>query len=232
MRNRGHADGGNSVAPCQAAWQTAVVFLTIAGSSCSGKTTAIRACAQIEGLVVHDFDEIGVPAGADAVWRQRSLEEWIQRALRYQAEGLDLLLTGQSPLGEVLACPSATELDGIAACLLDVDDRLRWRRLEGRDPGKWDVDAKRSLIGWARWHRRHAADPGYRPEVIMAAGCGQMRWVRWRDWSIGDPRWDVRVIDTTGQSVDQSAADIRQWINGARSDLAAGRLGIDLREPG
>jgi hypothetical protein len=104
------------------------VFLTIAGSSCSGKTTAIRGCTQIEGLVVHDFDEIGVPAGADVIWRQRSLAEWNQRALRCQADGLDVLLTGQSPLGEVLACPSATELEGIAACLLDVDDRLRWQR--------------------------------------------------------------------------------------------------------
>jgi hypothetical protein len=217
--------------PSRVAWKATAVFLTIAGSSCSGKTTAIRACAQIEGLVVHDFDEIGVPADADVIWRQRSLEEWIQRALRYQADGLDVLLTGQSPLGEVLACPSAIELEGIAACLLDVDDRLRRQRLDRRDPGKWDVDAKRSFVGWARWHRGHAADPGYRPEVITAAGYERMRWDRWRDWTIGDPRWDVRVIDTTGRSVEQSAADIRRWVNGARSDFAADRLGIDLRDP-
>lgn len=49
------------------------MFLTIAGSSCSGKTTAVRACAEIDGLVVHDFDEIGVPADADVVWRQRCM---------------------------------------------------------------------------------------------------------------------------------------------------------------
>ena len=71
----------------------------------------------------------------------------------------DVVLTGQSPLGEVLACPSATELDGIAACLVDVDDEVRRRRLEERDPGKWNLDAQRSFIGWARWHRGHARDP-------------------------------------------------------------------------
>src|SRR5207253_9418828 len=60
--------------------------------------------------------------------------------------GLDVLLAGQSPLGEVLASPSAIELKGIAACLLDVDDRLRRQRLERRDPGKWDVDAQRSFV--------------------------------------------------------------------------------------
>lgn len=136
------------------------MFLTVAGSSCSGKTTVARACAEMNGLVVHDFDEIGVPAGADTAWRQRSLENWIRRALRYQADGLDVLLTGQSPLGEVLACPSAIELNGIAACLLDVDDQVRWRRLEDRGPGRWDEEDKRSFIGWARWHRGHAAEPG------------------------------------------------------------------------
>lgn len=146
------------------------MFLTVAGSSCSGKTTAVRACAGIDGLVAHDFDEIGVPAGADTGWRQRSTEEWIRRVLRYQADGLDVLLTGQSPLGEVLASPSAVELNGIAACLLDVDDRLRLQRLEDRDPGNWDVDATWSFVGWARWHRGHAADPGHLPEVITAAG--------------------------------------------------------------
>ncbi|MDW5327156.1 hypothetical protein [Plantactinospora sp. KLBMP9567] len=100
------------------------MLLTVAGSSCSGKSTVVWASAEIEGLIVHDFDEIGVPDGADTRWRQRSMEEWIQRFLRYQARGIDVLLAGQSPLGEVLASPSATELDGIAACLIDVDDQV------------------------------------------------------------------------------------------------------------
>jgi hypothetical protein len=67
------------------------VLLTIAGSSCSGKTTALQACAAILGLVVHDFDEIGVPSDVDTVRRLCSLEEWVQRVLRYQAGGLDVV---------------------------------------------------------------------------------------------------------------------------------------------
>jgi hypothetical protein len=202
------------------------MLLTIAGSSCSGKTTAVRACARAEGLIVHDFDEIGVPSGADIVWRQRSLEEWIQRALRYQADGLDLALTGQSPLGEVLACPSATELNGIAACLLDVDDQVRWQRLEERDAGRWDRDAKRAFAGWARWHRAHAADPRHLPEAITTAGYEEMRWDRWCDWSGTDRRWAVTVMDTTGRTIEQSAAELGEWIARARSSLAAGRLAL------
>jgi hypothetical protein len=200
------------------------MLLTVAGSSCSGKSTTAWACAEIEGLVVHDFDEIGVPEDADIRWRQRSMEKWIQRVLRYQARGVDVLLTGQSPLGEVLACPSATELDGIAACLLDVDDQVRWHRIEERDPGRWSRDAKRSFIGWARWHRGHARDPRHLPEVITDAGYEQMRWARWSDWTSADHRWAVRVIDTTDRAVEQSASEIRQWIADARAELAAGQL--------
>lgn len=202
------------------------MLLTIAGSSCSGKTTVARACEGMERLVVHDFDEIGVPAGADTVWRQRSLEEWIQRVLGYEAEGLDVLLTGQSPLGEVLASPSAIELGGIAACLVDVDDRERWERLERRDPGRWNTETKRSFIGWARWHRAHAADPRYLPEAITTAGWERMQWSRWSSWSSTDPRWAVHVVDTTRRTVDQSAADIRQWITGVRASFAVGQLAL------
>lgn len=178
---------------------------------------------------MHDFDEIGVPDGADTRWRQRSLEEWIQRVLRYQARGIDVLLAGQSPLGEVLASPSAIELDGIAACLMDVDDQVRWHRLEERDPGRWNRDAKQSFVGWARWHREHARDPRHRPEAITAAGYEEMRWARWSDWTSTDHRWAVRVIDTTDRSVEQSVTEIRQWIADARAELAAGQLALGGR---
>ncbi|MFF3712946.1 hypothetical protein [Streptomyces phaeochromogenes] len=60
-------------------------------------------------------------------------EMWVRRALEYQDRGVDLLLTGQSPLAEVLASPSAPLLDGIAVCLVDVSDEARRRRLTQRD---------------------------------------------------------------------------------------------------
>ncbi|WP_433788487.1 hypothetical protein [Actinoplanes sp. CA-252034] len=188
------------------------MLLTVSGSSCSGKTTTVRACGPVDGLVWHDFDEIGVPSGADVVWRQRSLETWIRRALRYQADGLDMLLTGQSPLGEVVAAPSAAQLNGIAACLVDVDDEVRRQRLTQRDPGKWDAGAVDAFIGWARWQRAHAADRWHLPEAITAGGWERMRWDRWTDL----PGWAVTVIDTTGRPVEESAAELRRWIDDQR----------------
>jgi hypothetical protein len=67
--------------------------------------------------------------------------------------------------------------------------------------------------------------PNFGLEVITAAGYEHMKWTHWSDRLSNDHRWAVRVIDTTGRAVEQSAAEIRQWISDARSDLASGRLG-------
>ena len=118
------------------------MLFKLTGSSCSGKTTlAYAAVGRLRQIVVHDFDELGVPEGADLHWRHRMTEMWVRRALEYQDRGIDVLLTGQSPLGELLAVPSAPLLNGIAVCLVDVADDVRRARLAERDPGRWDAAA-------------------------------------------------------------------------------------------
>lgn len=179
---------------------------SVAGSSCSGKTTAARACAELPGVVVHDFDEIGVPDGADLVWRQRSLETWLRRVLSYQADGIDVILLSQSPIGEVLAAPSAPLLNGLATCLLDVADDERLRRLDRRDPGKWSPGQRQAFLNWAAWHRGHAAGPGHHPEVLTRGAWAEMVWNRWPS------SWSVTTIDTTGRSPAESAATLRTWV--------------------
>src|SRR5262249_49539600 len=145
-----------------------VLFL-IFGSSCSGKTTVLDAIRErgLPRLEVHDFDEIGVPRDADGKWRQGANEIWVTRALAWQAAGLDLLLAGQTPLGELLATPSAVGIDAISACLLDCDDEARLARLAAR-PADWmtsDPKLWPHLLNWARWMREHAADPESRAAV-------------------------------------------------------------------
>lgn len=188
---------------------------SVAGSSCSGKTTAARACATIPGVVVHDFDELGVPDGADLQWRQRGLETWLRRVLAYQAGDIDVVLLGQSPLGEVLAAPSAPLLDGLATCVLDVADDERVRRLERRDPGKWSPAQLDAFVRWGAWHRGHAADPGHHPEVLTTGGWPEMAWDRWPAHAAD---WPVPVLDTTGRTVGETEAALRDWVTG-RGDL-------------
>jgi hypothetical protein len=102
------------------------MLLKLTGSSGAGKTTlAFAAAERLDGIVVHEFDEVGVPdPPIPPHWRNRMTELWVRRALEYQADGTDLLLSGNSPLGEVLAAPSAPLRDGIAVCLIDVAVRL------------------------------------------------------------------------------------------------------------
>ena len=173
------------------------------GSSGSGKTTLLDAIrGRVERLALHDFDEIGVPSDATTAWRHEANERWLRRALGYQAEGIDMLLAGQTPVAEVLAAPSAPLVDGLAACLLDCDDAARTERLAQR-PQVWgSVD---EMLRWAAWLRRHAADVTYRLDVV---GLTPDRLARWDG--------AVHVLDTTDAPVERSAADLLAWIAAER----------------
>jgi len=203
------------------------MLLVLTGSSCAGKTTLARALGErVPDVVVHDHDEIGVPEDADGQWRNRTTEQWIVRALEYQERGVDVLLTGQSPLGEILASPSAPRLDGIAVCLVHVADEERRRRLEQRDDGRWSPAVLDSFVGWGAWHVGHAKDPRYRPDVIIEGSSPDMAWVRWSRWTKDDPRWDTYLLDTTGRSIAQSLDDLERWLMRQHGAHRAGLLAL------
>ncbi|WP_405557094.1 hypothetical protein OHV08_24995 [Streptomyces canus] len=185
---------------------------------------AYAAADRLAQIAMHDFDELGVPEGADRHWRHRMTEMWVRRALEYQDRGIDLLLSGQSPLGEVLAAPSAPLLDGIAVCLVDVDDPVRRARLAERDAGRWDSQAIDAFLGWAEWHRKHAADPSHRPDVITDDSWPEMVWRRWTGWNAGDVRWRTQLLDTTDRPVTESVEQVEQWITEQRNALQASQL--------
>jgi hypothetical protein len=186
------------------------------GSSAAGKTVALNALRmRLPDMAIHDFDEIGVPPGADTAWRHRSNETWVRRALDYQNAGTDFVLAGQTPFGELLATPSATLLNGISGCLLDCDDETRVARFQARG-ADWLArtgGAIQDYFNWAEWLRRHAADPTWRPDVIRHPDTdAEMCWERSSDWQAGDPRWNIRVIDTSAIPVAQVADELAAWI--------------------
>jgi energy-coupling factor transporter ATP-binding protein EcfA2 len=189
-----------------------MLFL-ITGASGSGKTACLPALrALMPHVALHDFDERGVPLHADKAWRHRQAEAWIGVALGYQAAGQDMVLSGQVVPGEVLACPSAPRLAGLAACLLDCHDVRRVDRLRARPGGaEW---ATQDMLCWAAWQRMHAVDPRWRPDVIRDGAWPEMRWERWADWARGDPRWQTWVLDTTDLRLDEVAARLAAWMAG------------------
>ena len=167
-----------------------MLFLLI-GSSAAGKTFALDELRR-RGLdmAIHDFDEIGVPPGADQAWRRRSNEVWIRRALDLQADGRDLLLAGQTPYAELLASPSATLLDAVAVCLIDCDDETRLARIRARGP-EWLSRSGAELADYlasAEWLRHHAGGPG--------------------GW--------LATVDTSGVPVERVADAVVEWIETGR----------------
>jgi hypothetical protein len=189
-----------------------------------------------EGVEGHDFDEIDPPPGADTAWRHRAYSTWIDKALALQRDGIDLLLCGQTPFGELLAAPNAKELEAISACLIDCDDITRAMRLEERGE-RWFERTAGSLtemltwpdwvqihLNWADWLRHHADDPTWMQHVIrIQETASEMQWDRWIDWQAGDPRWRVHVIDTSNQSRADAAAALARWIGEERDLYRAGR---------
>jgi len=190
------------------------MFFLVSGSAASGKTTLSRLLKQtIPDLRVHDADEM---VAEDAETRCAQLELWVQRALAEQQRGYDFLLASNSPLGELLACPSAPLLDGIAACLLDCADVVRIGRMRARgiDP-KWPPN--QAIVNWAAWHRMHASDPRWEPHVISSNGPPTHRYDRWQSWTADDPRWRVFVLDTTALSDQQALSQLHAWIDEVRA---------------
>lgn len=197
------------------------MLLLLFGSSAAGKTYAIDDLLRRHpDVAIHDFDEIGVPPGADRAWRHHANEVWIARALEYQSEGRDVLLASQTPFGEMLASPSAPRLEAISACLIDCDDDTRIARLRDRGPD-WFSRTGAELadyLAWVEWLRRHAADPSGEQHVLTEPPTEvPMRWERWADWRAGDPRWRVARIDTSDAPADRVAETLLAWIREQRA---------------
>ena len=204
------------------------MLFVLTGSSAAGKSAVLpELAARVENLELHDFDEVGVPQGADAPWRQEATEEWTRRVVVFEADRRDTLLAGQTPIGEWLAVPSATELDGIAVCLLDVSDPIRAERLSRRPAGNVPGPTQLGhLLAWASWHRLHAAEPQWRQDVIRYAGWEQMRWQGWQHWERGDRRWDVMTLDTFVAPIEETVDQLARWIAERRASHRAGTLAL------
>ncbi|MDQ3611149.1 MAG: AAA family ATPase [Actinomycetota bacterium] len=194
------------------------MLLLLTGTSASGKTTLARRLPPMPDLEVHDFDEIGVPEVFPPHWRNRANEDWLQRALTLQHQGKDLLLTGQTPLGEALATPSAERLTGLSVCLIDCSDEDRIARLHLRDGGM-DPNLVSAMVTWADWMRLHHQDPQYEQHVIVDGSWPQMRWDRWTSWTRDDPRWRAEVINTSTFDLDGATTRLAEWITIQRGHL-------------
>jgi hypothetical protein len=183
-------------------------FLT--GASGSGKSASLPGLqAALPAMDWRDFDEFGVPSPCPREWRPLMTERWIQVvALENKQRGKDTGVVGGAIMGEILACPSAPDIDEINVALLDCHDVVRLDRLRNRGTH----GATQDMLSWAAWQRVHAVEPQWRQDVICSVQIDAMRWERWITWQRGDPRWRVNVIDSTNLTIDQVVHRIVGWV--------------------
>jgi hypothetical protein len=146
------------------------------------------------------------PSAMTRVWRQQTTELAVRRAVELQASGRHLLLAGDPvPAVEVVAAPSAAELDAIAVCLLDASAVAQAERLAARgDPAELLPHHQ----AFADWMRRQANDPLHITHVVSDGGWEEMSWQRL-------PRlasdWGMHTIDTTDLTKTEVANAVLEW---------------------
>ena len=179
----------------------------IGGASGSGKTAVMPHLKELlaDGIAVYDFDDIGVPEGADKKWRQESTEKWLQKLL---SEGKDACLLGQIVLGEILSCPSAKQIDKINFCLLDVGDFERIGRLKKRNT----YGADQNMLNWSAWLRMHTRDPEWTPHVIQEDAADIMDFTRLSALKSYEEVANVKILDTTDLALQEVAGQLVDWV--------------------
>lgn len=182
----------------------------IAGASGSGKSAIIKDLKLLlPNATIHDFDDIGVPENADKKWRQKSTELWLQRYLKEGDSVGIFCICGQVVLGEVLACPSAKQLDKINFCLLDVSDFERIQRLKKRNT----YGSDQNMLNWAAWLRMHHQDPQWEQHVVSDDCWDGLDLSAWNELANWDNKASVTILNTTALSINQVAEFIADWIN-------------------
>lgn len=190
----------------------------VAGASGSGKTAVIPFLKKLLGsdISLYDFDNIGVPEGADKKWRQESTEKWLQKLL---LEKRPACLLGQVVLGEIFACPSAKQLGKINFCLLDVSDFIRIERLKKRNT----YGMNQNMLSWAAWLRMHSCDPSWEQHVIKDQAWQGLNFSDLDNLDSWEQKVNIKIIDTTLLSIERVANEVADWLqNYANNKLPCG----------
>lgn len=195
------------------------MLFCITGANGAGKSACLPLLRTLFPVIpwydLHDHGEYPSDAiydfspSSSISWRQAITEYWLQRAIEHQKQEQDMGLCG-AVFGELLACPSATGANGIAAIMLDCTDVVRINRLRAR--GDQTSYATQDVLSWSAWQRMHAVDPQWRQDVLRAEGISAFQWQRWENWQQGDTRWQMQLIDTTSLTINGMVERVAGWL--------------------
>lgn len=196
-----------------------MLFL-VSGASGVGKSTARKNVAPRLGGMFEtvELHHLGSVDAIDVARRQELAEVAARRAAVLSAKGRHLVVCGDPVApGELIAAPSAIQVGGIAACILDADAGTQTARLLKRGEPEEYLPLH---LGFAQWLREHAADPLPRLDVVSSSGWDAMQWKRITSLKTNDPRWRVSLLDTSTRSPQSVAEDVVRWIHSALTDCS------------
>lgn len=107
----------------------------ISGASGVGKTSVMTELKKVlpSEYEVHDFDERGVPTGADHAWRLQETAHWIEFSKQKSLEGIHVVVCGFFNPDELKEMIPADFPFGIQTILLDADADIIEQRLRNRN---------------------------------------------------------------------------------------------------
>ena len=159
---------------------------------------------QVESVELTDLAPL--PTARTRGWRQQAAEMAVRWAVALLTSGRHLLLAGDPVAAiEIVAAPSASQLDAVSVCLLDASAEEQAARLTARG------DDPTLLVhhqAFAEWMRRQASDPMHMPHVVSDQGWEQMRCERLEQLA---DRWRMHTIDTSHLSREEVAAEVLEW---------------------
>ncbi len=122
-----------------------VFFIT--GTSGSGKSTLVSILKDDLPLAeVHDFDEGGVPDGADENWRIQRTNQWLEKAVEYTQKGKSTIICGVSVPKEIKNSPFYSKSLDVHYGFIYVDENEIRRRLQARG---WQEKLIEDNIAWS-----------------------------------------------------------------------------------
>ena len=129
----------------------AVFFIT--GTSGSGKTTLVDYLKrELSFAEVHDFDEGGVPEGADENWRKQRTNNWLKKAKKYQQKGKSTVICGVSVPKEIKNSPAYDRSLDVHYGYIHIDESEIRRRLRARGWKEKQIDDN---VNWAKHLERY-----------------------------------------------------------------------------
>ena len=126
--------------------RTGIFFIT--GACGCGKSTLTKLLKEklSENLfAVYDFDEIGVPPGADATWRQAATDDWLKQAAENVKKAKSTVICGQSSATEIINSPTKPN-SPLYFGFMKISDELIQQRLQER---AWNTKLVQDNINWA-----------------------------------------------------------------------------------